>query len=147
MNGPTIKGLLSNTEIWNELECILPEEFSILTKHLKNLWKINKIATSKVLDIDEAKDVLKELSEDFKDMKTKLELSQSLKMQFIMDHLEDYFELSGRTLLVGSDETVVATHSKIWIFEEWHGYKINHKETPKQKNKQHKSSVHFNSLN
>ena len=64
-----------------------------------------------------------------------------------MDHLEDYFELTGRTLLRDTDEVVEATHSKIRIFEEIHGYKITNKNTLNHKVKQHKSAVHFNSLN
>ena len=68
-------------------------------------------------------------------------------LQICLDHLEDYFELTGRTLLEDTDEVVEATHSKVRIFEERHGYKQNKKGTPNHKVKHHKSSVHFNSLN
>ena len=80
-------------------------------------------------------------------MQKEFDLSQTLKMHIIMDHLEDYFELSGRTLLRDTDEAVEVTHSKLRIFDERHGYKITKKGSPMHRLKQHKSSVHFNSLN
>ena len=80
-------------------------------------------------------------------MQKQLDLSESLKIHIILSHLEDYFELSGKTLLAHSDEVVESTHSRLRIFEERHNYKINHKGTPMHKKLQHKSIVHFNSLN
>ena len=68
-------------------------------------------------------------------------------MHIILDHYIDYFELTGRTLLEVTDEITEAVHSRFDIFEERHGYKCNMKGSPSHKLKQHKSVVHYNSLN
>ena len=50
---------------------------------------------------------LEELSEDIvKQLQDKFKLSQTVKMYIIMDHLENYSELSGQSLLKSSDELV-----------------------------------------
>ena len=64
-----------------------------------------------------------------------------------MDHLEDYFELSGQSLLRSSDELVEATHSKLRKFEQTHNYKRNNIGSPAHIKSQHKSTIHFNSIN
>ena len=55
--------------------------------------------------------------------------------------------MTGRTLLEVSDEVTEAVHSRLRIFEERHNYKVNDKQSEKHKEKQHKSTVHFNSCN
>ena len=68
-------------------------------------------------------------------------------MHIIFYHYEDYLEKVGSTLLGVTDECTEAVYSKFRIFEERHGYKCNKKGTPGHRAKQHKSLVHFNSIN
>ena len=59
----------------------------------------------------------------------------------------DYFKLTGKTLLDVADETTEAVHSRYRSFDERHGYVYHQKGSPIHKIKQHKSVVHYNSLN
>ena len=68
-------------------------------------------------------------------------------MHIIFYHYEDYLEKTGKTLLEVTDECTEAVHSRFRMFEERHGYKCNKKGTKGHREKQHKSIVHFNSLN
>lgn len=61
--------------------------------------------------------------------------------------LIDYFERTGKSLLVESDENVEAVHSKYRQFLERHHYHVNDTSSPIQHLKQHKSLVHWNSVN
>ena len=74
-------------------------------------------------------------------------LSESLKIHIIKDHLYDTFELSGESLLKASDEMTEATHSRLRIHDERHGYTIIDKGSEAHCRKQHKSTVSFNSRN
>ena len=50
-------------------------------------------------------------------------------MHIICDHYEDYFELTGESLLKVSDEITESVHSRYRLFEERHGYACNKKGT------------------
>ena len=61
LQGPTIKGLIKDNSKLNELHDIVTKvdrNMALFVEHLKNLHKLNEIANSKLLDIDEAKCVL-----------------------------------------------------------------------------------------
>ena len=47
-------------------------------------------------------------------------LSESMKIHIIKDHLFDTFELSGKSLLTASDEMTEATRSALRIYDETH---------------------------
>ena len=47
----------------------------------------------------------------------------SVICHIINNHMLDYFELTGKTLLNVSDEITEAAHSALRIFDERHGYK------------------------
>ena len=99
------------------------------------------------VDIDKAKVILSELKINYYKLVNTFNLSQTLKMYIICDHYADYFELTGESLLVITDEVTESVHSRYRLFEERHGYVCNRKGTPGHVKKQHKSIVHFNSLN
>ena len=81
------------------------------------------------------------------EMRDKFNLSESLKIHIINDHMLDYFELTGKTLLTVSDEITEAAHSALRTFDERHKYKTVQKGTEGHARKQHKSTVHFNAKN
>ena len=147
LNGPAIKKIVNSDENLDELKESIPVELDSIVDHLKLIGEVNKVATSKTLDIDKAKLVLSKFRMNFYYIQEKFDLSESLKIHIINDHLEDYFELTGETLLTASDEITEATHSKLRKFEERHKYKINMIGSPAHKNYQHRSTVHFNSCN
>ena len=99
------------------------------------------------LDIGEAKGVLTNFTEHWKILRDKFNLSESLKIHIINDHMLDYFEFTGKTLLTVSDEITEAAHSALRTFDERHGYKTVQKGTEAHAKKQHKSTVHFNAKN
>ena len=101
----------------------------------------------KELDLPKVKEVIANLGENFTKMQKEFKLSQTLKLHIIMDHYVDHFEMSQETLLKYSDEVCEAIHSQYIIFEERHGYKNNQKNSESHKKMQHRSMVHFNSLN
>ena len=74
-------------------------------------------------------------------------MSGTLKMHIICDHYEDYFELTGESLHLVTDEVTESVLSRFRIFEERHGYVCHVKGSQSHVKKQHKSIVHFNSLN
>ena len=59
----------------------------------------------------------------------------------------EYMEKTGKTLLSVTDEIVEATHSKLRKYDEKHQYKVNNKGSKSHFDKQHKSTVSFNSMN
>ena len=119
----------------------------LFVNHLRNLSSLNDISNSKVLDIDKSKTILSELKDNYFKLLNTFDLSQTLKMHIICDHYEDYFELTGESLLKVSDEITESVHSRYRLFEERHGYVCNMKGTSGHSRKQQKSIVHYNSLN
>ena len=75
------------------------------------------------------------------------DLNESLKIHLIKDHMYDYFELTGQTLLRVSDEVTEAAHSALRIHDERHGFKILQKGTEQHFKYQHRSTVSFNAKN
>ena len=74
-------------------------------------------------------------------------LSETLKMHIILDHYEDHMKITGKTLLKTTAEWTESTHSSLRKFEEDHFYVRKNIGTEEQKKTQHKSTVHFNSIN
>ena len=70
-----------------------------------------------------------------------------LKMHVILHLYQDFFHLSGETLLTYSDEITEAMHSQIRLFEETHRYVNNKKGSNSHAKMQHRSTVHLNSVN
>ena len=143
-NGPTIKDLINNESKLNELKDEISSEYEEFIIHLKNIAQVHRVATRKELDIDDAKLVLSKFPNDWKTMRDKFDLSESLKIHIIIDHMLDYFELTGKTFLTVSDEITEAAHSALRTFDERHGYKTVQKGTEGHARKQHKSTIHFN---
>ena len=75
------------------------------------------------------------------------DLSETQKMNNIYAYYEDYFELTGETLLKVTDEVTESVHAWYCLFEETHGYVCTKKGNITYFIKQHKSVVHYNSLN
>ena len=114
---------------------------------MEDIAKVHEVATNKVLDIDVAKEVLSNFNENWTILRNKFDLNESLKIHLIKDHMYDYFELTGQTLLRVSDETTEAAHSALRMHDERHGYKILKKGTEQHAKNQHKSTVSFNAKN
>ena len=58
LQGPTIKGLIKDNSKFNESHDIVTKLYrnmALFIEYLKNMRKLNEIANSKLLDIDEAK--------------------------------------------------------------------------------------------
>ena len=146
-NGPTIKSLINNDNKLNELKAEIGPENEDLILRLKNISEVHRVATRKELDIDDAKSVLTKFSEHWKILRENFDLSECLKIHIINDHMLDYFELTGKTLLTVSDEITEAAHSALRTFDERHGYKTVQKGTEGHARKQHKSTIHFNAKN
>ena len=115
--------------------------------HFKDIAKVQEVATRKILDIDVAKEVLTNFNKNWTSLRNKFDLNESLKIHLIKDHMYDYFELTGQTLLRVSDETTEATHSALRIHDERHGFKILKKGTEQHAKNQHRSTVSFDAKN
>ena len=120
---------------------------ALFVEHLRNLHKLNEIANSKLLDIDEAKCVLQILRTNYYMLLHEYYLSETLKMHSICVYYEDYFELTGETLLKVTDKVTESVHARYRLFEERHGYVCTKKGNITYFIKQHKSVIHYNSLN
>ena len=92
--------------------------------HLQDIAKVHEVATKRVLDIDVAKEVLTNFDVNWTKLRNRFDLNESLQIHLIKDHMYDYFELTGQTLLRVSDEVTEAAHSALRIHDERHGYKI-----------------------
>ena len=150
IQGDILKNIMNNDSKLNELESNITKcdpNMNLFTEHLRHLAKLNAVANSKELDIDLAKSVLLQLRSNYFKLVNQFDLSQTVKMHIVCDHYEDYFELTGESLLSVSDEITESVHSRYRLFEETHGYLCNKKGTPGHVKKQQKSIVHFNSLN
>ena len=150
LNGPTLKALMANKN--NQLDeldkiCKSYENFDMFTAHIKNLSDVNDIVTSKILHIELVQEAISNLRINFFKMAEIFDLSETLKMHIILDHYEDHMKLTGKTLLKTTAEWTEATHSSLRKFEEDHFYVRKHIGTEEQKKMQHKSTVHFNSIN
>ena len=150
IQGKTIKNIISSEDKLKELEELIKNngDYMVLyTDHLRNLSKLNEIANMKILDIDDAKCVLNKLRNTYYKLLDQYDLSETIKMHIIFDHYQYYFELAGDTLHKVTDEVTESVHSRYRIFEERHGYVCNKKGSQNHIIKQHKSVIHFNSLN
>ena len=114
LQGPTIKGLIKDNSKLNELHDIVTKvdrNMALFVEYLKNLHKLNEIANFKLLDIDEAKCVLQILRTNYYMLLHEYDLSETLKMHIICAHYEDYFELTGETLLKVTDKVTESVHA------------------------------------
>ena len=151
-NGPTLKSIMTNCNgKLDDIKKIVLEngtggEMRFVT-HLVNLNALNSAVNAKVLDLQKVKEIVEELRENFFQMQTEFNLSQTLKLHILFDHYVEHFEMTGESLLKYSDEICEAMHSQYQIFEEKHKYTNNNKNTDSHKKSQLKSMVHFNSLN
>ena len=139
--GPTIKSLINNEERLFELLEVIGDQNKEFITHLKDIAKVHEVATRKSLDIDLAKEVLTNFNENWQVLRNKFDLNETLKIHLIKDHMFDYFELTGKTLLRVSDEITEAAHSALRIHDERHGYKILNKGT-----EQHEKKKNINQL-
>ena len=119
----------------------------LFIEHIRNLSRLNSVKDSKILDIDNAKKVLDQLRKTYYKLLDKYDLSETLKMHIICNHYEDYFELTGESLHLVTDEITEYVHSRFIIVEDRHGYVCHVKGSQIHVKKQHKSIAHFNSLN
>ena len=151
LNGPVLKDLMNNkNEQLDELDNILKMKdlnLCLFSKHLRLLGHLNYLANAKNLNMTAVNNNLQDLRENFFHLQEIFNISESLKMHIIFYHYDEYFEKSGETFLGVSDEITESVHSRYRQFEEKHGYVSNKKGTKGHRLKQHKSVVHFNSLN
>jgi len=97
MQGKTIKNTINSEAKLLELEKIITKNdryMVLFIEHLRNLSRLNSIANSKTLNIDNAKKVLDQLRKTYYKLLDQYDLSETLKMHIICDHYEDYFVLN-----------------------------------------------------
>ena len=151
-NGPTLKSIMGNTNgKLDDIKKIVEEngrggEFRFV-EHLTNLNELNTAVNSKVLDLPKMRELVSTLVDNFRLMQDEFNLSQPLKLHIIQEHYIEHFELTGETLLKYSDEICEAIRSQYSIFDLKHKYVNNKKNSDTHLEMQHKSMVHFNSLN
>ena len=150
-NGPTIKKIFENHNgKLDQLHDIVSkhgEEYELFIKHLANLGALNNAVNKKTLDKELVGEILADLGRIFQELQEKFNVSMPLKMHVILHHYQDFFELSGETLLSYSDEVTEAMHSQIRLFEDAHRYINNKKGSDSHARMQHRSTVHLNSVN
>ena len=146
-NGPTIKDLITNEDKLSELREIVGEVYKDFVEHLTNISVVHKVANAKELNLEEARKAINQFERHWCLMQAKHDLSESLKIHIIRHHILEYMEKTGETLLCVTDEIVEATHSKLRKYDEKHQYKVKSKGSSTHFQKQHKSTVSFNSLN
>ena len=120
MQGKTIKNIINSEAKLLELEQIITKNdryIVLFIEHLRNLSRLNSVANSKTLDIDNAKKVLDQLRKTYYQLLDQYDLSETLKMHIICDHYEDYFELTGESLHLVTDEVTESVHSHFRIFK------------------------------
>ena len=81
----------------------------------------------KTLNKELVGEIIKNLDRIFQELQEKFNVSMPLKMHVILHHYQDFFDLSGETLLSYSDEITEAMHSQIRLFEDAHRYINNQK--------------------
>ena len=68
--------------------------------------------------LQKVKEIVEELRENFFQMQTEFNLSQTLKLHILFDHYVENFEMTWESLLKYSDKICEAMHSQYRIFEE-----------------------------
>ena len=116
-------------------------------KFQKKLGALNNAVNKKTLDKELVGEILADLGRIFQELQEKFNVSMPLKMHVILHHYQDFFDLSGETLLSYSDEITEAMHSQIRLFEDAHRYINNQKGSSSHARMQHRSTVHLNSVN
>ena len=61
-----------------------------------NLNALNSAVIAKVLDLQKVKAIIDEFRENFFQMQTEFNLSQSLKLHILFDHYVEHFEMTGK---------------------------------------------------
>ena len=137
-------------ENWTNCTILFQREgvdYTLFIQHLVNLGHLNSAVNMKTLDKELVGKIVQNLGNIFQQLQEKFDLSMPLKMHVILHHYQDFFELSGETLLTYSDEITEAMHSQILHFEEAHRYINNKKGSTSHARMQHRSTVHLNSIN
>ena len=100
-NGPTLKSIMTNCNgKLDDIKNIVLEngsgrEMRFVT-HLVNPNALNSAVNAKVLDLQKVKAIIDEFRENFFQMQTELNLSQSLKLHILFDHYVEHFEMTGK---------------------------------------------------
>ena len=83
---------------------------SALIQLLKTLAEVHNMRRNRELDI-EFQYIIDEFTIAMEDCYQTFDISKTLKMHILSDHLGDYFRMTGKTLVNQSDEHVEAIHS------------------------------------
>ena len=118
----------------------------LFIEHLRNINLLHTLVNSHTLNLDIIKAVIAQMRENFLKLHTKFKMSESLKLHVIFSHYVEYFDLTGHTLLKFTDEVTEAVHSQLRMFDEWHQYKRNNKDSTGHAKAQHNCIVFFNSV-
>ena len=88
MQGKTIKNIINSEAKLLELEQIITKNdryMVLFIEHLRNLSRLNSVANSKILDIDNAKKVLDQLRKTYYQLLDQYDLSETLKMHITLN--------------------------------------------------------------
>ena len=116
--GPSIKKVLKKLE---DLQKTLPELSIPLIDFLRNTEKVHKMCTADKLSEDYCQ-ILKDFKDSFEICYELFDMNMTLKIHIIIDHYEDFFRMTGKTMKNINGEHHEAIHHLIKDFERKRGF-------------------------
>ena len=108
-SGPTIKKIIHSEEIFLYLAVHLGEKFDPIIQLLRGIVVVHNLCRSRELNND-FRIILGEFTICMEECNQKFRLSKILKSKIISDHLQEYFKMTGKSLLCQSDEHMEAKY-------------------------------------
>ena len=131
----------------SELREYLPEELHTFVDMFQDIKEVYTISHAKEV-VENHRKLTEKFETRWLSLMTSFGLKMPVKVHIIAEHLSEYFELTGRTLLKSSDQFVEAAHHKVKAFFDTRS-NYNHKEKVSVESGEATLAgiVHFNSIN
>jgi hypothetical protein len=146
--GPECDKILRNTDELREyLVCHNGMHLLLFVHALDNIKEVYTIMHATTVPSNH-REVIKKLENTWRMLMSTFFITMPLKIHILIHHLSEYFETTGSTLRLVTDQVVESAHHKVLMFFKTHpNYNIKDKDTEECGEALLRAVIHFNSNN
>ena len=98
-------------------------DVAVAMNYFRNLREIHRVCLEKIIDLDYQL-ILADFESNFDYLYDNIELNMTLRVDVILHHFSQYFEMTNTRMRDTNGEFVETLHSNLRIHEENYGYKV-----------------------
>ena len=144
--GKTYQGPQCRIILRNIVKLNIPDELSEFVTCLKALRDLNVMASRKVLPLNYA-EVIHHFTDSYNVLVDTFGITTPNKVHLIMDHLEEYYDHTKKSLRDCCDELIEAMHQFVKKRMENSNYIVSDIQNPNHGLKLHRTVLHINGFN